>query len=215
MFKRGIIISIQPTPGSAFDSIPSVCDFAIMAEDAGAVAVKIEGIGRIEAVKTRIEIPVIGIIKEGGSQAVRHLITPKKSLSDLIFSVVADYVATESLAAIGDYHGHGRSRLIYEADSIETSKVAQDLGVAAIATTLYGYTEQTQGRLSEDPDFKALKELSETLSSPVIAEGRYRTASDLREAIRLGAHSICIGTAVTRPDVVIKQFVVECGNMIL
>ena len=205
MLKQGIIISIQPTPQSLFDSVDRICEFARIAEASGARAVKIEGIKRIEAVKKAISIPIIGISKIGEQIDGRFPITPTIELLDLIIEAGADYIATESLAVIKQ--SNHRSRIIFEADAIETSKVAQSFGIMAVASTLYGYTPGTFDRFSPDPDLDAIEELNISISLPIIAEGRYADCDDITSAIELGAHSVCIGTAITRPDIMIKRFV--------
>lgn len=210
MLKHGIIISIQPTPLSILDSIDRICDYARMAEDAGACAVKIEGLKRIEAVKKAISIPIIGISKIGEQIEGRFAITPTVELLDLIFEAGALYAATESLAVI-EQSNH-RARIIFEADAIETSKVAQSFGIMAVASTLFGYTAGTEDRFSPDPDLDAISELNAALSIPIIAEGRFARCEDIKAALELGAHSICIGTAITRPDIIIKSFVKEFSN---
>ena len=210
MLKAGIIISIQPTPLSLFDSIDRICDFARIAEQACAIAVKIEGIKRIEAVKRVISIPLIGISKIGIMEEGRFPITPTIQLLDLIFDTGADYAATESLAVIEA--SNKRSRLIFEADAEATSKIAQDFGVMAIATTLYGYTKETEDRFSPDPDLEAVSELHQALAIPIVAEGRYSKSEDIRAALECGAHSVCIGTAITRPDIMIQNMVKAFRN---
>jgi putative N-acetylmannosamine-6-phosphate epimerase len=190
-----------------FDSVLRICDYAKTAEACGAVAVKIEGIERIEAVKEVVSIPVIGIVKMRLNRVPRFPITVTKEQLDRIFAAGGDYAATESLAVVESADDYHRSKIIFEADAFETSKIAESFGVAAIATTLFGYTPETHDRFSLDPDIAAIEELAKVLSTPLIAEGRYGTAADIEEAIRAGAFSVCIGTAVTRPDVVIQRFV--------
>ena len=44
-------------------------------------------------------------------------------------------------------------------------------------------------------------------AGPVIAEGRIRTANDVRQAFRAGAYAVVVGGAITGIDAVVRHFV--------
>ena len=59
----GLIVSCQPVPGSPLDNPAIVAAMALAAEQAGAVALRIEGLANLQAVRPLVTVPVIGLIK--------------------------------------------------------------------------------------------------------------------------------------------------------
>ena len=58
---------------------------------------------------------------------------------------------------------------------------------------------------SEEPDFKLLEKAVKILDCPVILEGRIWTPEQIKKAFELGAHAVVIGSAVTRPQLIVKR----------
>jgi N-acylglucosamine-6-phosphate 2-epimerase len=85
---------------------------------------------------------------------------------------------------------------------------AQVLGFDVVGTTLSGYTAETLARgHSGQPDFDLLKQLVQSLTLPIILEGRIWEPSQVTFAFELGAHAVVIGSAITRPQLITKRFV--------
>ena len=84
---------------------------------------------------------------------------------------------------------------------------AAALGADAVATTLSGYTHETAARHGEGPDLDLVAALVAALSVPVVAEGRFETPAQVREAFRRGAHAVVVGTAITNPREMTRRFV--------
>lgn len=61
--QGGLIVSCQPVPGSPLDKPDIVAAMALAAVQAGAVAVRIEGIENLKATRALISVPIIGIVK--------------------------------------------------------------------------------------------------------------------------------------------------------
>ena len=59
----GLIVSCQPVPESSMDNPVIVAAMPQAAFDGGAVAVRIEGIDNLRTVRSKISVPVIGIVK--------------------------------------------------------------------------------------------------------------------------------------------------------
>ena len=51
-----------------------------------------------------------------------------------------------------------------------------------------------------------LKEIVENLSIPAILEGRIWKPAEVKKAFELGAHAVVIGSAITRPQLIVKRF---------
>ncbi|MFP4311119.1 MAG: hypothetical protein ACLFS9_03950 [Nitriliruptoraceae bacterium] len=49
--------------------------------------------------------------------------------------------------------------------------------------------------------------LAAELPVPVIAEGRYRTAEQVRAALAAGAWAVVVGTAITRPQIITRTLI--------
>jgi putative N-acetylmannosamine-6-phosphate epimerase len=44
------------------------------------------------------------------------------------------------------------------------------------------------------------------MGTPVVAEGRFGSPEEVAEALRLGAHAVVVGTAITRPIDIVRRF---------
>ena len=84
---------------------------------------------------------------------------------------------------------------------------AAEIGADFVATTLAGYTPGTVAEDYNTPDYMLIDELSTSLTIPVVAEGRIWTPESASRALSLGASSVVVGTAITRPRVVTQMFV--------
>ena len=89
--------------------------------------------------------------------------------------------------------------------TFEEGVKARELGFDVISTTLSGYTTYSNQNI-EGPDFNLLKSLSNELDCPIILEGRIWTVEEVNMAFDLGAYSVVIGSAVTRPQLITKRF---------
>ena len=83
---------------------------------------------------------------------------------------------------------------------------AEKIGVDFVGTTLSGYTENTKNRPNE-VDLGLIKKLSETISVPIIAEGRIHYPENAKAAYDAGAFSVVVGGAITRPKEIAARFI--------
>ena len=89
--------------------------------------------------------------------------------------------------------------------TLSEAVAARALGFDMISTTLSGYTQNSSVE-TEEPDFKLLERAVKILDCPVIVEGRIWTPDQVKKAFDLGAHAVVIGSAVTRPQLIVKRF---------
>ena len=75
----------------------------------------------------------------------------------------------------------------------------------AVSTTLSGYTDYSP--LLAGPDLALVAALSQVLSVPLLAEGRYHTPEEVVAALQVGATSVVVGGAITRPQEITGRFV--------
>ncbi len=78
-------------------------------------------------------------------------------------------------------------------------------GANIISTTLSGYT--TYSKQSDEPDFELLEKLVENIDCPIILEGKIWERAQAEHAFKLGAHAAVVGSAITRPWLIVERFV--------
>src|SRR5690606_31094580 len=104
-------------------------------------------------------------------------------------------------------------QLMADIATVEEAVYAQQLGFDCVSTTLYGYTAATEGKKLYEYDFQFLKDVLVAVSIPVIAEGNVITPEMSRRCLELGAYSVVVGGAITRPHEITRRFVgVMRGN---
>jgi N-acylglucosamine-6-phosphate 2-epimerase len=91
--------------------------------------------------------------------------------------------------------------------TLEEGRAAHAAGANYVATTLSGYTEETASRKTEGPDLELLSALVAEISAPIVAEGRFDAPDLVAEAFRRGAHAVVVGTAITNPREITRNFV--------
>ena len=92
----------------------------------------------------------------------------------------------------------------------EEGKLAAELGIDLVGTTMAGYTPYTKGR--KLPDVELIERYVNELDVPVIAEGGIWIPQDLKDVYKAGAFSAVCGTAITRPMDITKRFVKALGE---
>ena len=215
--NKEIIISVQAMPDEPL--YKEECMTAMMQSviNGGAKALRLAGARDIKNAKKLFNVPVIGLTKpdklpENWMEVV--YITPSlKEVQELI-EADADIIATdatlrvrpkESIEEILNSIKAAGKLAMADISTFEEGIKARGLGFDIISTTLSGYTSYSNKNI-EGPDFELLKNLVNELDCPVILEGRIWTPDDVNKAFELGAYSVVIGSAVTRPQLITKRF---------
>ena len=214
--KGGLIVSCQALPhGPLYDSyIMSKMAYAAML--GGAVGIRANTIVDILAIRKRVDLPIIGIIKQeyDGSDVY---ITPTMDEVDALVEIGCDIIATDATNRIRpngktfeDFFSEVRAKYpnqLFMADTscFEEGQLAERLGFDLIGTTMAGYTPYTKGRSL--PDLELIEKYSKELNVPIIAEGGIWSPEDLKNVYKAGAFSAVCGTAITRPMDITKRFV--------
>jgi len=199
--QGGLIVSCQPVPDSPLDKPEIIAAMALAAEQAGAVALRIEGVENLRAVRAVVTIPIIGIVKRDlPDSPVR--ITPWLEDVDALAEAGASIIAfdgtqrsrpapVEALLARIRHH-----QLIAMADcsSQEEGLYCHQLGTQLIGTTLSGYTST---ETPDEPDLALVASLSQA-GCRVVAEGRYNSPALAAQAIGQGAWTVTVGSAIAR-----------------
>ncbi|WP_375143314.1 N-acetylmannosamine-6-phosphate 2-epimerase [Pelagibacterium sp. H642] len=208
--NQGLIVSCQPVPGGPMDSAACVEGFALAALQAGAVALRIESVAYVEAVRARTQAPIIGIIKHDlDGYDVR--ITPTTEMARELVAAGADIVAFDATlrprpdpvnSIIGAIHDGGAIAMADCAD-LADARAALAAGVDCIGSTLSGYVGP--GPEPTLPDFELIEQMSK-LGAFVIAEGRIRSPEQAAQALAAGANAVVVGSAITRTEHIVSWY---------
>lgn len=81
------------------------------------------------------------------------------------------------------------------------------MGADIVGPTLYGYTEETKHISS--PDLREFARMCRDFKDKafMIMEGHIYTPEDAVKCLYLGADSVVVGSAITRPHLIAKRFV--------
>ncbi len=215
--KNQIIISVQAMPDEPLYKEECMTGMMQSVINGGAKALRLAGARDIKNAKKLFNVPVIGLTKpdklpENWMEAV--YITPSlKEVKELI-EADADIIAVdatlrkrpkESLEEILEYIKKNNKLAMADISAYKEGMKARELGFDIISTTLSGYTSYSNKNI-EGPDFELLKNLVKELDCPVVLEGRIWTPDEVNKAFDLGAYSVVIGSAVTRPQLITKRF---------
>ncbi|MCO6051541.1 putative N-acetylmannosamine-6-phosphate 2-epimerase [Mesorhizobium sp. RP14(2022)] len=185
------------------DDAAYVVAFAKAAVAAGAVALRIESVAYLRAVRPAVAVPIVGIVKRDlDDSPVR--ITPFLGDVDALAEAGADIIAFDatdrtrpaSVEALAQaVRGHGKLSMA-DCSTIEDARRAHALGIDYLGSTLSGYTG---GPEPTEPDLALVAAMRE-LTPNVIAEGRIRVPEQARAAAAAGAHAVVVGSAITRTE---------------
>lgn len=182
----------------------------------GAAGIRANTVVDIKAIKEKVDLPVIGIIKQVYDDSDVY-ITPTEKEVDALVEIGCEIIAvdaTDRLRPNGvtfeEFFTKIRAKYpnqLFMADTscFEEGKKAEELGCDLIGTTMAGYTPYTKG--TPLPDFTLMERYVNELHSPVIAEGGIWVPEQLKKAIDTGVHAAVVGTAITRPMDITKHFI--------
>ena len=184
----------------------------------GAKGLRLAGSRDGKNAKKFFNVPVIGLTKpdklpENWKEIV--YITPTlKEVNELI-EANADIIATdatqrkrpnESLDVILKHIKTNNKLAMADVSTFDEGVKERELGFDIISTTLSGYTQNSDCSQIE-PDFNLLEKLVKELDCPIFLEGRIWEPCQVQKAFDLGAYSVVIGSAVTRPQLIVKRFI--------
>ncbi|MDP9800769.1 N-acylglucosamine-6-phosphate 2-epimerase [Arcanobacterium wilhelmae] len=213
-----LVVSVQAYPGEPMRNPETMAQIARAAELGGAAAIRCQGLADISAIKGRVEIPVIGLWKEGHEGV---FITPTLHHARACRLAGSDIVAidatrrprpdgrtyAETVAAL---HEDG-TLVMADCGSFEDAKMAVEAGSDIISTTLAGYTGEREK--STGPDFELLTQMVEAFPDvPVLCEGRVHTPADAAAVMDAGAYAVVVGTGITHPTSITSWFVDAVAN---
>lgn len=221
--KGKLIVSCQALPDEPLHSSFIMGRMAKAALQGGAVGIRANTPEDIQEIQTQVDLPVIGIIKRDYEDSAVY-ITPTLREVEELMAVHPDIIALDATCqtrpngmTLDEFFHILKEKYpdqLWMADcsTVEEALHADALGFDFIGTTLVGYTAESKGMRIEEEDFKILRQILEKAVHPVIAEGNINTPEKARRVIDLGAFSVVVGSIITRPQVITKNFVQALEN---
>jgi len=215
LLKGKLVVSCQAPADSPLAEPAVIAAIAEAAVKRGAAGVRIDSPAHVQAVRERIQAPMIGLWKQT-VPGFEIYITPQFHHAAAIAAAGADMIAidatlrsrpaAETVATlIEQIHTQLGKPVMADVDTLKAALVAAAAGADCVATTLYGYTAATQG--CSPPGLALLTQLIEMLPIPVICEGGIASPTIARAALARGAHAVVVGTDITGIDRKVQAYV--------
>lgn len=210
--RGGLIVSVQAEETSVLGEPETIALLARCAVQNGAVAVRVEGLERIRAVRAAVAVPIVGLIK-GRASGFWPYITTSLDDVDAICVAGAEIVAFDAtlrpresgatVAEIVDRAQQMKHLALADCATIEDGQAAVAVGADIVATTLAGYTTETTGRRL--PALDLVGALAH-LHPFAVCEGGIAEPDQVRAAFAAGASAVVVGTAITNVDALTRRF---------
>lgn len=217
--KNTIIVSVQAMPNEPLYEEECLNAMIKSVVKGGAKALRLAGARDVANAKKMFDLPVIGITKPEifpkNPKSVVY-ITPTTEDARSVADAGADIIAfdgtsrprgKDNLRKLIRYIAIKRKVSMADISTLSEAIAARALGADMVSTTLSGYTDNS--KMTKEPDFELLEKAVKILDCPVIAEGRFWTPEQVNKAFALGAHAVVIGSAITRPQLIVKRFYSE------
>lgn len=223
--KGTVIVSVQAMPSEPLYLEKCMAAMMKSVVTGGAGGLRVAGIRDVKNAKRLFSVPVIGITKPNvipkNWKEIVYITPTVKDVISLI-EAGADIIAmdgtqrkrpdNEKLSDLIKYIHINKKIAMADISTIEEGIKAAEAGADVLSTTLAGYTLESANSPANEPDFELLKQLVEQTNLPVILEGRIWEPEQVDKAFELGAHSVVIGSAITRPQLITKRFVFRKKN---
>ncbi len=211
--KGGLIVSCQALEDEPLHGSEVMAKMAKAAEMGGAVGIRANGSEDILAIKKMTNLPIIGLVKKTYPDSEIYITPTAKEVDELI-KADADIIAVDAtlrarpneqtLAELINHIHRHKKLVMADVSTYEEGIKAAAIGADCISTTLSGYTSYSPS--IETPDFRLVEQLAKRLTVPLFAEGRYHSPEETRKALQLGAHSVVVGSAITRPQEITRRY---------
>lgn len=208
-----LIVSAQAYPGEPMRDPRTMARVAASAVHGGAAAVRVQGLGDVQATRGAVEVPVIGLWKDGAEGV---FITPTFQHAYAVALAGANVVALDGTRrprpdglsleqTTARLHEETHALVMADCGSLADARHAADAGADLVGTTLAGYTGERAP--TDGPDLGLVQEIRRAeLGVPLVAEGRVHTPAQAAVARQAGADAVVVGTAITHPSTITSWF---------
>ncbi|WHE87901.1 N-acetylmannosamine-6-phosphate 2-epimerase [Lachnoanaerobaculum gingivalis] len=215
--KGKLIVSCQALENEPLHSDFIMGRMALAAKMGGACGIRANTVVDIKEIQKQVDLPIIGIIKKDYDDSEIY-ITPTMDEVDALVEAGVDIIALDATSrlrpgkkSLKEFFGEVRAKYpdkLFMADcsTEEEAIFADELGFDFIGTTMVGYTKESEGLRIEENDFEILRNILTKVKHKVIAEGNINTPEKCRRVIELGAFSVVVGSIITRPQLITKEF---------
>lgn len=196
----GEFIHLVDLDGARLGNMPN---FEIICEIASALNIPIEvggGIRDIYAVEKYLEHGVERVII--GTSAIKNPQFVKEAVKEYGKRIVVGIDAKDGSAAISGWEE------ISQISALSLAKRMEDIGVSTII-----YTDISTDGMLKGPNFSAMKEMSDYVSSDIVASGGVTTTDDLVKLSKTGVEGAIVGKALYTGHIKLDEAVELCKTL--
>jgi N-acylglucosamine-6-phosphate 2-epimerase len=218
--EKHLIVSCQALPDEALFGSDIMAKMAISAARGGARAIRANTPLDVKAIRQAVDLPLIGLYKEVMPN-YDVIITPTLKHALAIVEAGADIIAIDCTGRphpegdiqelIMRVHEQTECLIMADISTCEEGLAAAEAGADMLSTTLSGYTPYSLQQ--KGPDLELVTQLAASSRIPVIAEGRYHSPQQVRQALLNGAVAVVVGGAITRPRQITEFFIEAISDL--
>ncbi|MCH3943515.1 MAG: N-acetylmannosamine-6-phosphate 2-epimerase [Atopobiaceae bacterium] len=213
--RGGLVVSCQAYPGEPLRHPETMAQMALACQQGGAVAIRCQGIADIAAIRGAVEVPVVGLAKEGHegvyiTPTLRHALACVMAGADVVALDASDRPRPDGRTfeqTVSELRERVDTLVMADCRTIADVRRGFAAGCDLCSTTLSHGTAATDCAMADGPDLELLRQaVAEFPGRPVVCEGRVHSPADARAAIEAGAWCVVVGTAITHPTSITSWF---------
>lgn len=207
-----LIVSCQALAHEPLHGASIMARMAVAATEGGAAAIRANSPPDVAAIRAAVSLPIIGLYK-ADVPGYPVYITPRLAHALEIAAAGADVIALDATLRprpealdelIAAIHTETGLPVLADVATVAEGVAAVAAGADMVSTTMSGYTADSPQQ--PEPDLALVTALAQSLSVPVLAEGRYHTPEQAAQALAAGATAVVVGGAITRPQEITKRY---------
>lgn len=221
-----LIVSCQALSHEPLHSSYIMGKMAKAAEEGGAMGIRANTREDIAEIQKNVDLPIIGIVKRDYPDSKVYITPTMKEVDELMEMEVRPEIlavdATNELRpgnlTLDTFYQQIRAKypnqlMMADCSTVEEAIHADELGFDFIGTTLVGYTEQSKNDRIEENDFEIIRKILKKVKHKVIAEGNISDPQKAKRVIELGCFSVVVGSIITRPQIITRNFTDEIAKI--